>query len=76
MGASAVAASSIAGVRSAAILVGLATRRIDLPGLYYDELFEVVPSLAFVESGLASSVAKVPRSQIWNFGHPLPRAAV
>ena len=59
-------------IAAIAAFVALATPAIELPGLYYDELFEVVPSLAFVKGGLGSAVAEVPQSQIWIFGHPLP----
>src|SRR5437867_2436779 len=54
-----------------AAFVVLATREIRLPGLYYDELFEVVPSLAFVKGGLASNVSEIQKSVISIGGHPL-----
>jgi Dolichyl-phosphate-mannose-protein mannosyltransferase len=49
----------------------LATRDLSLPGFYYDELFEVVPSLAFVEAGLTSTVSDIDKSIVSIFGHPL-----
>jgi hypothetical protein len=63
------------GLAAAAVFIALAAREIELPGVYYDELFEVVPALAFVEGGLASAVAEIPQSQISIFGHPLPLMA-
>ncbi len=58
-----------------AVFVALAAHVVDLPGVYYDELFEVVPSLAFVKGGLASTVAEIPKTQVWILGHPLPLMA-
>jgi 4-amino-4-deoxy-L-arabinose transferase-like glycosyltransferase len=61
------------GIAAAAIVsfVLLATFHVRLPGLYYDELFEVVPSLAFVKGGLASDVFEIPKSVVSLGGHPL-----
>lgn len=56
---------------AALAFVLLATRDFALPGFYYDELFEVVPSLAFVKGGLPSTVSDIEKSVISILGHPL-----
>jgi Dolichyl-phosphate-mannose-protein mannosyltransferase len=53
----------------------LAGHHIRLPGLYYDELFELTPALAFVKGGLGSDVAWIPGTEISIAGHPLPLMA-
>lgn len=57
------------GLIGAFLLLGLHDLR--KPGLYYDELFEVVPSLAFVQGGLWSDVFEVHKSVVSVGGHPL-----
>jgi hypothetical protein len=52
--------------------VVLASWRVRLPGLYYDELFQETTALAFVKGGLASQAAVLPGTQISLLGHPLP----
>jgi hypothetical protein len=54
--------SAIVAACSAVGFVVLATRDIELPGLYYDELFEVVPSLAFAKGGLPTSCQRSTRA--------------
>ena len=69
---SAPGAAALAGIAAFAALAGY---HIRLPGLYYDELFELTPSLAFVKGGLGSDVAWVPGTEISILGHPLPLMA-
>lgn len=71
----AVSAPAVVALAGIAAFVGLAGYHIRLPGLYYDELFELTPALAFVKGGLGSDVAWVPGTQIWIHGHPLPLMA-
>jgi hypothetical protein len=58
-----------------AAFVLLASLSIRLPGLYYDELFQLTTALAFVNGGLGSAVAWVPGTEISLAGHPLPLMA-
>jgi 4-amino-4-deoxy-L-arabinose transferase-like glycosyltransferase len=55
--------------------VALASFDVRLPGLYYDELFQLTTALAFVKGGLGSAVAWVPGTEISIAGHPLPLMA-
>jgi hypothetical protein len=66
------AASAFAALIAFVVLAGL---KIDLPGIYYDELFHVTDALAFVKGGLGSDVAWLPGTQITLSGHPLPLMA-
>jgi 4-amino-4-deoxy-L-arabinose transferase-like glycosyltransferase len=50
----------------------LAVADLRAPGLYYDELIQVVPALAFVRGGLWSSVNWLPSTEISLFGRDLP----
>lgn len=65
---------SATAVCAAAVIAFVLTASYDvaLPGLYYDELIQVVPSLAFVKGGLPSRVNALPATQIELFGRPLP----
>lgn len=58
-----------------AAFAALAGYHIRLPGVYYDELFQLTPALAFVRRGLGSAVAWVPGTEISIAGHPLPLMA-
>jgi hypothetical protein len=58
-----------------AAFVLLASLSIRLPGLYYDELFQLTTALAFVKGGVGSAVAWVPGTEISLAGHPLPLMA-
>jgi hypothetical protein len=58
-----------------AAFAALAGYHIRLPGLYYDELFQLTPALAFVKGGLGSDVAWIPGTEISIAGHPLPLMA-
>ena len=58
-----------------AAFVLLASLSIRLPGLYYDELFQLTTALAFVKGGFGSAVAWVPGTEISLAGHPLPLMA-
>ena len=55
--------------------VAFAGYHIRLPGVYYDELFQLTPALAFVKGGLGSDVAWIPGTEISIAGHPLPLMA-
>jgi len=68
----AAAAFALAGI---AAFCALASVDISLPGLYYDELFQLTTALAFVKGGLGSTVAWVPGTEISIAGHPLPLMA-
>jgi 4-amino-4-deoxy-L-arabinose transferase-like glycosyltransferase len=68
----AAAAFALAGI---AAFVALASVDISLPGLYYDELFQLTTALAFVKGGLGSAVAWVPGTEVSIGGHPLPLMA-
>jgi hypothetical protein len=59
-----------------AVFLTLASFDIRLPGLYYDESFQLTPALAFVKGGLGSQVAWVPGTEISIAGHPLPLMAL
>src|SRR5262245_29762345 len=55
------------------LLVALASRDLRLPGLYYDELIQIVPALELARGPLASPVGVGPRGgQISIFGHVVP----
>jgi 4-amino-4-deoxy-L-arabinose transferase-like glycosyltransferase len=58
-----------------AVFLALASFDVRVPGLYYDELFQLTTSLAFVKGGLGSAVAWVPGTEISLAGHPLPLMA-
>ncbi len=71
----AVARPTLSSVTVVAILAaygGLALQDLRLPGLYYDELIQVVPALDVVRGGLWSSVNWIPSAQISIVGHQLP----
>ncbi|HYZ76628.1 MAG TPA: glycosyltransferase family 39 protein [Gaiellaceae bacterium] len=68
----AAAALALAGI---AAFVALASFDIRVPGLYYDELFQLTTALAFVKGGLGSAVAWVPGTEVSIAGHPLPLMA-
>ena len=68
----AAAALALAGV---AAFAGLASYDLRVPGVYYDELFQLTTALAFVKGGLGSAVAWVPGTEISIAGHPLPLMA-
>jgi hypothetical protein len=53
----------------------LASIDLRLPGLYYDELFQLTTALAFVKGELGSAVAWVPGTEVSIAGHPLPLMA-
>jgi 4-amino-4-deoxy-L-arabinose transferase-like glycosyltransferase len=58
-----------------AAFVALASFDVRVPGLYYDELFQLTTALAFVKGGLGSAVAWVPGTEISIAGHPFPLMA-
>jgi len=58
-----------------AAFVAVASFDIRVPGLYYDELFQLTTALAFVNGGLGSAVAWVPGTEISIAGHPFPLMA-
>ncbi|HEX6699561.1 MAG TPA: glycosyltransferase family 39 protein [Gaiellaceae bacterium] len=58
-----------------ASFVALASYDLRVPGLYYDELFQLTTALAFVKGGLGSAVAWVPGTEVSLAGHPLPLMA-
>jgi hypothetical protein len=68
----AAAALALGGI---AAFASLASFDVDVPGLYYDELFQLTTALAFVEGGVGSAVAWVPGTEIALGGHPLPLMA-
>jgi 4-amino-4-deoxy-L-arabinose transferase-like glycosyltransferase len=68
----AAAALALGGI---AAFVALASFDIRVPGLYYDELFQLTTALAFVKGGLGSAVAWVPGTEISIAGHPFPLMA-
>ena len=68
----AAAALALGGI---AAFVALASSDVRVPGLYYDELFQLTTALAFVKGGLGSAVAWVPGTEISLAGHPLPLMA-
>ncbi len=55
-----------------AAYVCLEAQELRLPGLYYDELIQVVPALDVVRGGLWSSVNWIPSAEVSLFGHMLP----
>jgi 4-amino-4-deoxy-L-arabinose transferase-like glycosyltransferase len=55
-----------------ALYASLALRDVRVPGLYADELIQVVPALDFVRGGLWSVVNGLPASDVWLFGRALP----
>jgi hypothetical protein len=55
-----------------AAYASLELQDLRLPGLYYDELIQVVPALDVALGGLWSSVNWVPLAQVSLFGHTLP----
>ena len=63
------------GVAAVAAFVVLASWDLRVPGLYYDESFQLTTALAFVKGGLHGQVAWVPKSELHLFGHPLPLMA-
>ena len=71
----AVARPTLSSVTMVAILAAygsLALQDLRLPGLYYDELIQVVPALDVVRGGLWSSVNWIPSAQTSIVGHQLP----
>ena len=50
----------------------LAGRAIWLPGIYYDEMFQVVPAIATVKGGVNGPFTQVEGSVIHVGGHPFP----
>jgi len=55
-----------------AVYASLEVQDLRLPGLYYDELIQVVPALDVVRGGLWSSVNWIPSAEVSVFGHTLP----
>lgn len=52
--------------------MALASWNIAVPGLYYDELIQIVPALAFAKGPFPSAVSWIPESEVWMFGRGLP----
>lgn len=65
-------ATAVVGIAGFLVLASIDLR---LPGLYYDELFQLTTALAFVKGGLGSAVAWVPGTEVSIAGHPLPLMA-
>jgi len=50
----------------------LAASKIDLPGLYYDELIQVTPALRFVKGSMQSQAHGIGETEIGIHGHRIP----
>jgi 4-amino-4-deoxy-L-arabinose transferase-like glycosyltransferase len=58
------------GFAAAALFVAISAVDLRLPGLYYDELIQILPAAAFVQGGLSSPIDG--HDWIHIHGHPLP----
>lgn len=54
------------------IYFGLASRNLWLPGIYYDEVLQVVPAIAALKGGVNGPMIQVEGSVIRLGGHPFP----
>jgi hypothetical protein len=58
-------------ISAIAVFCWLATWQIMLPGLYYDELIQIVPALDIVRGPLTSYVGGIPESRVQLFGRTI-----
>jgi hypothetical protein len=64
--------SALGATAITAVFLGLATHAVEQPGLYYDELIQAVPALAFLRGGVPGYQPWVPEGQLWLGHHEFP----